>query len=251
MNKNRIHKIIKKYSQSPTDYSIFCFLSDFIAELSHISSTSAICDVGCGHGKYSKFLSNMGYKNISAIDPSPYAGFEYDGVNFFRLSAASFSTEINRSFDLVLCIDVIEHCEDDLTFFSDIVRLLRPGGWLVLVAPAKRSLFSVRDKIYGHYRRYEQEQIREFFTHGFSDVNICLLGWSIFVKVAALLTPKRRGNEYRLDVQTQKSSEFKPPKVGGFAMKFLNLFGPIFYSADAILANSRFGCEFFVTARKM
>ena len=58
-------------------------------------------------------------------------------------------------FDLILCLDVIEHVADDLEFLTDLGRrFLRPGGKLLCSVPAWPVLFSRHDVALRHFRRY-------------------------------------------------------------------------------------------------
>lgn len=44
------------------------------------------------------------------------------------------------SFDLALCLDIIEHLDDDLRFLRDVAALVRPGGWVVVSTHNAASL---------------------------------------------------------------------------------------------------------------
>ncbi len=57
-------------------------------------------------------------------------------------------------FDTVLYIDVLEHIKDDAAELARARGLLRPGGHLIVLAPAHPGLFSPFDEAVGHYRRY-------------------------------------------------------------------------------------------------
>ena len=59
-------------------------------------------------------------------------------------------------FDSILYLDVLEHIDDDRGELARAVRLLRPGGHLVILAPAHRSLYSPFDAAIGHRRRYDR-----------------------------------------------------------------------------------------------
>ena len=59
-----------------------------------------------------------------------------------------------RRFDSVVYIDVLEHIEDDAAELRRAETLLRPGGCLVVLAPAHDWLYSPFDAAVGHYRRY-------------------------------------------------------------------------------------------------
>jgi hypothetical protein len=59
------------------------------------------------------------------------------------------------TFDLMICLDVIEHVADDRAMLADLTaRCLRPGGWLLVSVPAWPGLFSRHDLELRHYRRY-------------------------------------------------------------------------------------------------
>lgn len=68
--------------------------------------------------------------------------------------------EPTERFDTILYIDVLEHVEDDESEFQHAAQHLRPGGHLVVLAPAHQSLFSEFDKSVGHYRRYSAGDFR-------------------------------------------------------------------------------------------
>jgi len=63
------------------------------------------------------------------------------------------------SFDSVLYIDVLEHIEDDREELRRASKLLRPGGHLIVLAPAHQFLYSAFDKAIGHYRRYSRRDL--------------------------------------------------------------------------------------------
>jgi SAM-dependent methyltransferase len=64
------------------------------------------------------------------------------------------------SFDAILYVDVLEHIErDDEELASAAVRL-KPGGALVVLAPAHGWLYSPFDAAIGHHRRYTRGSLR-------------------------------------------------------------------------------------------
>jgi SAM-dependent methyltransferase len=95
-----------------------------------------------------------------------------------------------RSFDTIVCMNVLEHIEDDRRTLADFFKLLRPGGRAVLVVPAHRWLFNGLDAHDGHFRRYEAEELsaklREagFQIEHRSRFNLVgILGWFLNGKV--------------------------------------------------------------------
>jgi SAM-dependent methyltransferase len=70
------------------------------------------------------------------------------------------------SFDCVLYLDVLEHIQDDRSQIEDAVRLVRPGGHIVILSPAHQWLFSEFDKSIGHIRRYNKRSLRSLAPPG-------------------------------------------------------------------------------------
>jgi SAM-dependent methyltransferase len=71
-----------------------------------------------------------------------------DGISFTREAPEGL-------YDLLLCLDVVEHVADDVTFMTDLVsQRLRPGGLVLASVPAWQPLFSAHDEALRHHRRY-------------------------------------------------------------------------------------------------
>lgn len=63
------------------------------------------------------------------------------------------------SLDLVMAIDVIEHLDDDEACVREMVRLCRPGGWVLVHVPAFEILWTDKDDVNQHRRRYRRRQL--------------------------------------------------------------------------------------------
>ena len=57
-------------------------------------------------------------------------------------------------FDVAVCLDVIEHIEDEQGALRELYRVVRPGGSLLITVPAYQWLWSEHDEINHHQRRY-------------------------------------------------------------------------------------------------
>ena len=56
---------------------------------------------------------------------------------------------------------MLRRIRDDRGMFRNLVQLIRPGGRLLVTVPAVPFLFSERDRIVGHHRRYTPARLRE------------------------------------------------------------------------------------------
>ncbi len=63
------------------------------------------------------------------------------------------------SVDAVVMINVLEHIEDDQEALGNLVRILKPGGHLLIFVPALQGLMSRIDKMHGHFRRYHKPDL--------------------------------------------------------------------------------------------
>lgn len=68
--------------------------------------------------------------------------------------------QINRKFDTILYIDVIEHIKKDKDEIDYAKTLLKENGNLIILVPAHNYLFSEFDKAIGHYRRYNKKMLK-------------------------------------------------------------------------------------------
>src|SRR5215210_9000456 len=93
-------------------------------------------EVGCGTGLTSHFLRQRGGTWVSA-------DFERDHVRSARQLVRDRILQVGDrqlpfatgSFDLVAAINFLEHIKDDETFFAEMVRVLKPGGDFLFMAP--------------------------------------------------------------------------------------------------------------------
>jgi len=61
-----------------------------------------------------------------------------------------------QRFDTIICLNVLEHVDDDMASLRAIRRMLAPGGRLILLVPALPVLYGTIDKALGHHRRYKR-----------------------------------------------------------------------------------------------
>jgi predicted SAM-dependent methyltransferase len=125
-----------------------------------------ILEIGAGDRSFTKQIvdnSNKKIERIISIEPSNTLMEVYDkkyelpdyvkltNDNLFDLTPSSYGL-----FDTIILIHVMEHIEEDRKAISHIYKLLKPGGKILIQVPALQFLYSVHDKMLGHYRRYNK-----------------------------------------------------------------------------------------------
>lgn len=117
-----------------------------------------VLDIGSGAGKTLEMLSHLG--KAIGVDSSQEA-IKYSakrGLNNVMLQRAEELKFRASSFDIITILDVLEHV-DDKKVMSEIARILRPGGIVVITVPAFQKLWSQWDEMLHHKRRYSSKSL--------------------------------------------------------------------------------------------
>jgi 2-polyprenyl-6-hydroxyphenyl methylase/3-demethylubiquinone-9 3-methyltransferase len=99
-------------------------------------------DVGCGGGLLCEPLARMGFE-VTGLDAAPenvavagaHAAAMGLAIDYRAGSAEALADAMPGRFDLVTCLEVIEHVADLDAFLAALERLLAPGGLLVFSTP--------------------------------------------------------------------------------------------------------------------
>ncbi|HEX8351189.1 MAG TPA: class I SAM-dependent methyltransferase [Hymenobacter sp.] len=127
---------------------------------------AAILDVGCSGGPLLLALRAAGYEHLTGIDVSE-SGIELAqqrGLSNVSVMDGSRLDFADKSFDLLIASDVLEHIENEADALREWVRVLRPGGTLLLFVPAHSYLWSQHDEVNHHFRRYSASHLRSVLS---------------------------------------------------------------------------------------
>ena len=119
-----------------------------------------ILDVGCGTGANLIMLSKYGDAEGVDVSEDALAFCRERGLDKVKLGAGEALPYEKGTFDLVTAFDVVEHMDDDLAGLSEMQRVLRPGGRVLLFVPTFMFLWGLQDDVSHHRRRYRLSQLR-------------------------------------------------------------------------------------------
>ena len=159
-HKNFSFRTLSEYYISPGIRCKFDLLKANIG--SKIKINNGI-DLGCSGNSFLYFLDNISQKSFFDLANLPLK--QYASKLFWHpicgdLIQLPYRTE---SFDIVSALDVLEHIKNDELAVSEIGRILKTNGIAIITVPHRMKYYSQQDRLIGHYRRYEIDQITMLF----------------------------------------------------------------------------------------
>lgn len=167
-----------------------------------------ILDAGCGSGGMTRFLARRG--TVTGIDLAPEALALAGRRGLTRLACASVGQLPFRSasFDVVTSFDVLYHLnvDDDLAALSELHRVLRPGGVLLIRLPAYDWIRGAHDDAVHTRHRYTRDEL----TAKLDDVGFRLEHATYANSILFPLAPVKRYLEHRNGTQAA-TDLWRPP----------------------------------------
>jgi SAM-dependent methyltransferase len=132
-------------------------------------------DLGSSGNSILSFLDNIGHKSFFDIADLPLKQYRNKIACYPICGDLNHLPYRNGIFDFVSALDVLEHIEDDELAVSELSRILKKNGIVVITVPHRMKYYTTQDRIIGHYRRYEINQILSLFKK-FNLKNIKIFG---------------------------------------------------------------------------
>jgi len=185
-----------------------------------IRPPARLLDAGCGWGTTLAALEAAGYR-AAGMDISRRMLERLDRPDR-ELFVADLTRELPGEidpFDAVLALDVIEHIDDDRGALTQLARLVRPGGVLIVSVPALPDFFSEFDAIQGHRRRYLPETLRAAFDDGPLQIKRIFWWGQWMVPLLGRRRAKKQGKEGDSAAETYRRYLELPPWPGPRVMQ--------------------------------
>jgi SAM-dependent methyltransferase len=178
--------------------------NDWVAKALRPYRGQRILEVGCGIGNMTPYLLDA--ERVTCIDVLPesvaharqqFAHLPHVTTMLADISRDGALAQVGEAcYDTAVCINVLEHIEDDAAALRGMLAALQPGGHLLLFVPAGEYLFGALDTALGHYRRYELRSLGELVAaQGFEIRDLYYMnvagipGWFLSSRVLRRTTP--------------------------------------------------------------
>ena len=124
-------------------------------EALRLPENARVLDLGAGEGAFSQRLLDAGLRvHAAELDPGRFRlDVPCQNINLNH----DFFDKWTEKFDLVVAIEILEHLHDPRHFISNCLRMLAPGGFLLVTSPNTESWLSrIRFLRDGHFLWFDE-----------------------------------------------------------------------------------------------
>tara|TARA_B100001778_G_C18553297_1_gene614100 strand:- start:640 stop:1353 length:714 start_codon:yes stop_codon:yes gene_type:complete len=189
----------------------------------NIKKKVTILDYGAGSGVNIGMLSKFGKVNI--FEPheqtARYLKKKYSGKKYQILKKIS-----DQKYDLIVLADVLEHIKKDKKKIKELSGKLKKNGKILITVPAYKILFTKKDIILGHYRRYTINEIKNIFKK-FKVKKLSYFNFFLFLPISiSLIFYKILKSDFIDSVEKKPNSliNFLLFSIFNFESKMINIF---------------------------
>jgi ubiquinone/menaquinone biosynthesis C-methylase UbiE len=134
-----------------------------------LSRGDTIVDCGAGTGELVRELKghydlqSISVIGIEYVEEARKLARERKGTELLEGSILDLPLKDATS-QVTIALDVLEHVEDDKLAFSELLRVTKPDGIIIINVPAFMSLWSDWDVSLGHFRRYSKSSLQTMLS---------------------------------------------------------------------------------------
>jgi dolichyl-phosphate beta-glucosyltransferase len=182
-------------------------------------TSPVILDIGVGTGINLLSFSKLG-KTFGIDISEESVGFcKRSGIEGVAQCPAEKIRHQDSTFDIITCLDVLEHIPNALEAMLEMKRVLKDDGKIIILVPAFRILWSQHDEALCHLRRYEKKSL----SHDLYEARLKIerIGYFFFTSFFAV-APIRIMRKFLVSRQKLHSDTTTlPPKLLNEFLKFL------------------------------
>jgi 2-polyprenyl-3-methyl-5-hydroxy-6-metoxy-1,4-benzoquinol methylase len=142
-----------------------------------------ILDYGSGSGVNIDMLSKYG--RVDVHEKNKFARLNIKKNK--RIKKIYSTLKIKKNFyHLILLADVIEHINNPKNLLKILKSFLKKNGYILFTVPSYQFLFSSKDKVLGHYRRYDKNNFQKTIDE-FELIEMSHFNTFLFLPIAALI----------------------------------------------------------------
>ena len=188
----------------------------------NVSNKLKILDFGSGSGTNIKILNKFGTVYVYEKNKQMR---EYLKKKFKRDKKITIINNLKKyKFDLILAADVIEHIKNDHLIIKTLNQILKKGGKLIITVPAYQFLYSKKDKVLRHYRRYTSYGLKKKLNE-FKILKISYFNFFLFIPLCIIILFYKIFNLQFIE------------KVENIPNKFINKFLYLIFRAEKLFIN--------------
>ncbi|OGT38006.1 MAG: hypothetical protein A3F11_03280 [Gammaproteobacteria bacterium RIFCSPHIGHO2_12_FULL_37_14] len=185
----------------------------------HVNKNAKILEIGCNDGVFLKVLKDLGYSNLTGIEPTEDACLlaKQKGINiiqdfFNEQSAGEYVNQYGKC-DLIILRQVLEHIPNLTGFRNALRKVISPGSIIIIEVPDFQSNLNTYDySLWEEHVNYFSKETLNYFLHSigveeihferflFSGVGQIVIGQCVNNNNASLKNVAR----YKNDILKQK-----------------------------------------------
>lgn len=136
-------------------------ISKILSSLKYMNNMKVL-EVGCSSGENSKLLTEpSNYYGVDISLNAIRAGSSDKNLLVCHAGALPFS---DKTFEVVLFLDILEHLDNEKSALEEVRRVLKDGGYLLILVPVFDFLWSGHDILNQHKRRYTKSRLASVLT---------------------------------------------------------------------------------------
>ncbi len=178
---------VRSQADNPSLFAIRCLLDLQLLTIYRFlrgnvnSWQGRVLDVGAGESPWRDLMKGVEYVGADVDSAGEFGMLRNPDIHYYDGIRLPFP---DASFDHVLCVEVLEHVPEPAIFFVDLLRVMRPGGSLLMTVPWSARLHHLPHD----YSRFTPYRLTALLNAaGFSSVRITERGNDVAVIANKLL----------------------------------------------------------------